>query len=150
MTKTSLKFESLCHDDLDHFKHLWKITTFSAKLCSMAITCSKCVAHNVSNKVSKWQLPVQLPTEMSRFGNLCHDYQDRIWCTNGTDVWKIHVHITTYVHHRPSIPVASWWQYTTTLRDHGDWLHTHHVMNTSKPDNISHPLSVHAGNGLPQ
>ena len=63
--------------------------------------------------------------------------------------WFSNVHIATSAHH-PFISPASWWQYTAALRDHGDCLHTHHVMTTSKPANISHPVRAHVGNWLLQ
>ena len=62
----------------------------------------------------------------------------------------IHLHVATSALQHPFISPASWWQYTAALHDHGDCLHTHQVMTTSKPANISHSVRACVGNWLLQ
>ena len=68
-----------------------------------------------------------------KFALLNRDAQDRVQCTHGKNellLEMLNAHIIKYINHHRFISSASRSQYTAALRDHGDCLHTHHVMTT--------------------
>ena len=130
--------------------NLWRQSnTLSVKMCEMVIP--------LKETFSRTSLKMRQMTDAANEQNVVifvlpnRDANDRTQCTHGNNRMlfeMLNAHIIKYMNHHPVISSASWWQYTAVLCDHGDCLHTHHVMTTSKPAIISQPVRADVGNWL--